>query len=297
MISSLQNPRVKAAASLRDARQRQKQRRIIIDGARELLRALQAGVQIVEVFLCEELCRSAECDALMRKLAEVRSTEIVHVARNVFEKLAFGARAEGVVGVAHPPIVSLDNLSRHLGECAADSHSRLGQPRPCELIAVLEGVEKPGNMGAVLRSADAAGVSALIVADGATDLYNPNAIRASLGTIFTLPVCAASSAEALTWLQSSKLAIYAARVDAELEYTAADFTRPSALVLGSEASGLTDVWRAEGSGSTSGSTGSASAITPIKLPMLGVADSLNVSAAAAVLFYEALRQRRSANVE
>lgn len=296
MITSVHNPRVKAAVSLRDSRQRHKQQRIIIDGARELLRALHAGVEVVEVFVCEELCRSEECRSLMRKLAEKRSPEIVHVARRVFEKLAFGARSEGVVGVAHPPIMSLDDLSHHVGESLRDSHSRHGEPRPRDLIAVLEGVEKPGNTGAVLRSADAAGVSALIVADGGTDLYNPNAIRASLGTIFTVPVCAASSDEVLAWLQSNNLAIYAARVDAELEYTAADFTRPCAIVLGSEASGLTDIWRAEGAGLavSAGATGSASAITPIKLPMLGVADSLNVSATAAVVFYEALRQRGAA---
>jgi TrmH family RNA methyltransferase len=290
VITSVHNPRVKAAARLRDARQRHKQQRIIIDGARELLRALHAGVDIIEVFVCEELCRSDECRTLLGRFSEKRPAEIIQVGRNVFEKLAFGARAEGVVGVAR----MLDtSLARHVGESLRDSHSRLGETRPRALIAVLEGVEKPGNLGAVLRSADAAGVSALIVADGGTDIYNPNAIRASLGTIFTVPVCAASSAEALAWLQSINLAIYAARVDAELEYTAADFTKPCAIVLGSEATGLTDRWSA----AETRATGSASAITPIKLPMLGVADSLNVSAAAAVLFYEALRQRRTANRE
>jgi TrmH family RNA methyltransferase len=299
LITSMHNPRVKAAARLREARQRQKQGRIIIDGARELLRAIEAGVEVVEVFVCEELCRSDDCGALFDKLPHIDSAETIPVARNVLEKLSFGARAEGVVGIAHPPNLSLNDLGRRVGEsAAADSRSRLrhcessiGEPRPRELIAVLEGVEKPGNMGAVLRSADAAGVSALIVADGGTDLYNPNAIRASLGTIFSVPVCAASSDEVLAWLKANKLAIYAARLDAELEYTSADFTRPCAIVLGGEATGLTDRWNA------AGATDTASAITPIKLPMLGVADSLNVSATAAVLFYEALRQRRMAHAE
>ena len=143
---------------------------------------------------------------------------------------------------------------------------------------MLEGVEKPGNIGAVLRSADAAGVSALIVADGGTDLFNPNTIRASLGTIFTVPVCSASAAAVRDWLLAAKLAIFAARVDAEAIYSDADFTRPAAIVLGSEAAGLTGVWSGAG-------------ITPIRLPMKGAVDSLNVSATAAVLFYEALRQR------
>jgi TrmH family RNA methyltransferase len=274
VITSLQNPRVKAAAQLRDARQRRQQGRIIIDGARELLRALQAGIEVVEVFVCEELCRSEECRRLLEALAEptAREFDTVYVAGNVFEKLAFGARAEGVVGIARERTISLAGLT-------------LPQT---PLVAVLEGVEKPGNVGAVLRSADAAGVSALIVADGGTDLYNPNAIRASLGTIFTVPVCAASSDETLAWLNERNLAIYVACVDAEIEYTEADFTRPCAIVLGSEAKGLSDDWRPV----TPRATGSASAITAIKLPMLGIADSLNVSTAAAVLFYEALRQRR-----
>jgi RNA methyltransferase, TrmH family len=276
LITSVHNPRVKAAVRLRDARQRNQQQRIIIDGARELLRALQAGVEVNEVFVCEELCRSDDCQTLFDRLSNDRSAEIILVARNVFEKLAFGARAEGVVGVAELPVRSLADLT--LPE------------NP--LIAVLEGVEKPGNLGAVMRSADAAGVSALIVADGGTDLYNPNAIRASLGTIFTMPVCAASSNETLAWLQASNLAIYAACVDAEREYTAVNFTRPCAIVLGSEANGLTERWSA-----AEWETSESPRIIPIKLPMLGVADSLNVSASAAILFYEALRQRRAANAE
>jgi TrmH family RNA methyltransferase len=147
------------------------------------------------------------------------------------------------------------------------------------LVAVLERVEKPGNVGAVLRTADAAGVSALIVADPQTDLYNPNTIRASLGTIFTLPVAQATAEETLSWLRSRRLTVFTARVDATRPYTAADFRGPAAIVLGSEAEGLTSVW-------------SGAEIQAVSLPMRGAADSLNVSATAAVLFYEALRQRR-----
>jgi TrmH family RNA methyltransferase len=287
VITSLQNPRVKAAVKLRLARERKKQARIIIDGARELLRAWQAGIDLVEVFVCEELCKSDECREVIKALAEpvahgavarahsalrTPHSELLHVSPAVFAKLAFGERAEGAVGVAKAPSTSLAGLS-----LAANP-----------LVAVLEGVEKPGNVGAVLRSADAAGISALIVADGGTDLYNPNAIRASVGTIFTVPVCTAASAETIDWLRGRGLAIYTARVDAELDYTQVDFRRPCAIVLGSEADGLTELWRP----SSSSAVVSGGAITPIKLPMLGVADSLNVSATAAVLFYEALRQRR-----
>jgi TrmH family RNA methyltransferase len=146
------------------------------------------------------------------------------------------------------------------------------------LVVVLEGVEKPGNVGAVLRSADAAGVSALIVADAGTDLFNPNAIRASLGAIFSVPTCAATSAETLDWLRRQKLSIHAARVDGSVLYTEADYRGGCALVLGAESSGLSPTWAADD-------------ISPIRLPMFGQVDSLNVSSTAAVLFYEALRQR------
>ena len=144
----------------------------------------------------------------------------------------------------------------------------------------MERVEKPGNLGALLRSADGAGVDAVIVADAVSDIWNPNAIRASLGTIFSLPLAACSSAEALAFLRSNDIAILTARVGAELDYDQADLTGPVALVVGAETSGLTEAWAGEG-------------VTPVSIPMLGLADSLNVSASAAVLFYEARRQRRA----
>lgn len=260
-ISSLHNPRVKRAVRLREGRQRQKQGRFLIDGARELLRAIEAGIELDEIFVCRALCRSAESHAAWERL-EGTAARMTHVTPALLEKLAFGGRNEGLVAVAVPPQRTLDDLVL-----------------PSEpLVAVLEGVEKPGNVGAVLRSADAAGVSALIVIDGGTDLYNPNAIRASLGTIFTVPVCAASSIETLAWLGQHGLRIYAARVDAEQLYTRADWRGPAAIVLGSEAQGLSAAW-------------SAAEVAPVRLPMRGAADSLNVSAAAAVVFYEALRQR------
>lgn len=260
-ITSLQNPRVKDAVRLRDRRHREKQGQILIDGARELARAVTAGVRVLEVFVCEPLCSGDESQRLVASLPGC-GAEILPVTEPVFEKLAFGHRTEGVLGVAEMPRPTLAEL-------------RLPQ-RP--LVAVLEGVEKPGNVGAVLRSADAAGLAAVIVADPRTDLYNPNAIRSSLGTIFTTAVCPATTAETLDWLRQHRLAIYAARADASRAYTEADYRGPTAVVLGSEAEGLSAAWNDAN-------------VRPIRLPMLGVADSLNVSAAAAVLFYEALRQR------
>ena len=179
----------------------------------------------------------------------------------MLERLAFGNRAEGVIAVAEPPRRTLADLVLP----------------PAPLVAVLEAVEKPGNVGAVLRSADAAGVSAVIVADPATDLYNPNCIRASLGTVFSVPVCVATGQQALDWLRASELTIYAARLDNATDY------RQVRLVPRAPS-----CWGAKWPGCRSGG---APRTSRLKLPMLGVADSLNISATAAVLFYEALRQR------
>lgn len=263
-ITSLQNVRLKQALKLRDRRGRDQQGRIVIDGLREIARAVQAKVEIVELFYCEPLCDSPDARQLIQQAASA-GAELLPVSEPVMEKLAFGQRGEGLVAVAKTPHQSLNSL-----KLASPANS---------VVAVLEGVEKPGNLGAVLRTADAAGIAAVIVADGSLDLYNPNAIRASLGAIFTVPVCAATSQEALAWLRDGKFRLLAARVDGASDYAAASYTGPTAIALGSEADGLTDLWR-------------ASDIAAIKLPMLGQVDSLNLSATAAILFYEALRQRQ-----
>jgi len=260
-ITSLQNVRIKDTVKLRDRRHREKQGRILIDGLRELERAVDAGVKLIEAFVYPAACQTPEAQRVLDKLT-AQGAELIEVNTSVFEKLAFGQRVEGILGVALTPRATLADLT--LPE------------NP--LVVVLEGVEKPGNVGAVSRTADGAGASALVVADPRTDLYNPNAIRASLGTLFTLPVAAASSEETLAWLRQKRLPIFAARVDGSVPYAEVDYRRPAAIVLGSEAEGLTGVW-------------SGSDITAVRLPMLGAADSLNVSATAAVLCYEALRQR------
>ena len=263
-ITSTSNPRIKAAARLRDRQGRNDQGRIIIDGVREIGRAIESGVQIAELFHFPGLSGGAEHAALLES-AKAAGAHLIEVTPEVMEKLAYGQRVEGVVAVAAAPLRTLADL----------------QPAEGALVAVVEGVEKPGNLGAILRTADAAGVQALVVADGGTDLYNPNAIRASLGAIFTVPVAAASSQQALDWLRQHQFRIVAARVDGGVDYTAADYRGRTAIVLGSEARGLSELWR-------------GADIALVHLPMLGRVDSLNLSAAAAVLFYEALRQRRGA---
>lgn len=260
-ISSIHNPRVKEAARLRERKGREEQGRIIIDGAREIERAIARGVEIQELYVCDELVTSETCRQVIEAVSQ-EGAEQLDVPPNVFAKLAFGERAEGIVAVAKTPRRQLSSFQ--LGE------------NP--LVGVLAAVEKPGNIGAVVRSADGSGVNALIVADGGTDIYNPNVIRASLGVVFTLPVLSADSRETIAWLRERGLRMFAARVDGAVDYASADFRGPAAIVLGSEAEGLSAEWQ-------------AADITSIKLPMLGTADSLNVSCTAAVLFYEARRQR------
>lgn len=261
LISSTHNPRVKAAARLRDRNGRDEQRRIIIDGVREIGRALAAGIQFIEVFVVPELCRDEPHQQLLAAVKQV-GIEQIEVTPQVMEKVAYGDRVEGIVAVAVPP-------ERELAEWHPPSHA---------LVAVVEGAEKPGNLGAILRTADAANVSAVLVADGGTDLYNPNAIRASLGAIFIVPTFRVTSEEALQWLRSHEFRIFAARVDGSIDYTAADLSGNAAIALGSEAHGLSSTWQ-------------ASYITPIRVPLMGTVDSLNLSATAAILFYESLRQR------
>jgi TrmH family RNA methyltransferase len=262
-LTSPKNPRVRAATSLRDRRERDETGMTIVDGARELGRALAGGASVLEVFVAESLLddegRAVVAEASRAGAAIQRATA------GILDRLAYGDRSDGLVAVVRIPELALDSL-----QLPADA-----------LVVVLEGVEKPGNLGAVLRTADAAGADAVIAADPRTDLFNPNAIRASLGTIFAVPLASGSSTEVRAWLAACGLSIVAARVGAPTGYTHTDLRGPVAIVLGSEAAGLTATWDGEG-------------VQTVSLPMLGVADSLNVSITAAVLLYEARRQRSSA---
>lgn len=262
VITSVQNAQVKAAVKLRDRRGRTQQGRTIIDGLREIRRAIETGFPVETVYVCPARLAGAEVEAFSRLMVRLPRAVTVEVTAEVMEKLAFGERMEGAVAVARLP-------ERGLAE--------IELPK-CPLVVVLEKVEKPGNLGAVLRTMDAVGADLLISADGGTDLFNPNAIRASLGTIFSVPVVEATTAETLAFLREQGIAMLAARVDGSVPYTTIDLTKPAAIVLGSEANGLPESWQQPD-------------VTNIHLPMRGIADSLNVSITAAVLLYEALRQR------
>jgi len=259
-ITSLTNPRVKAAVRLRDRRERETTGLTIVDGAREIVRALDAGVRVETAFIADELVRSPEAIEAVDRLRHRPTT--IPVSAAVLAKVAFGDRSDGIVAIVAIPATSLADLP----------------PPDQALIVVIEGIEKPGNLGAVLRTADAVGAHAVIAADARTDPFNPNAIRASIGTIFALPVVQASSQETLDWLAERRIRPVAAVVDAAATFTDADLTGPLAIVLGTEAAGLSDIWRTD-------------AVTAVSIPMHGIADSLNVSTAAAVLLFEAARQR------
>jgi len=260
-ISSPANPQLKAARALRDRRERDRLGRTIVDGAREVRRALEAGVVVEAAFVCDGLLAGPDARAVLDGLdrAGVRPLRLTERA---FGSVAFGDRWDGIVAVVRTPATGLDQL-----RLPADP-----------LVVVLEGIEKPGNLGAVLRTADGAGVDAVIAAAPRTDLFNPNVIRASAGTAFGVPLAAGPTAEVVDRLRDDGIRIVATRVGASRRYWDADLRGPVAIVLGSEADGLTDAWTGPG-------------IEAIGIPMAGIADSLNVSVAAAVLLYEARRQR------
>ncbi len=260
VITSVKNPRIKAVADLRGRRQREAAGLTVIDGSRELARALAGRAVVVEAFVDWERLDAEGRIAVAE--AHRRGVHVTEVAGPVLDRIAYGDRAEGVVATVRIPELALERC-----DLPADP-----------LVVVLEGVEKPGNLGAVLRSADGAGADAVVVADARTDLFNPNAVRASLGTIFALPVAAGTSADVMAWLRRRGIRIVTTRVDAPAAYSEADLRGPVAIVMGSESDGLSPVW-------------SGPDVTAVSLPMLGVADSLNVSTTAAILLYEARRQR------
>ncbi len=260
MITSRSNPKIKNIVRLQKAAERRKQNLTIIEGKREIERALISGWNMRELFVCEELAGKS-LNILKMHLNADCSVETV--TKDVFELIAYREGSDGLLALSRPMNLSLKEI-----EISTNP-----------LIIVLESVEKPGNMGAILRTADAAGVDAVIVCDPQTDLYNPNTIRASLGCIFSIPVVSTDSKDTLEWLRKNEIAVYATSLEASSDYLEAEFSNPSAIILGTEASGLSEFW-------TNNSDKN------IRIEMKGIADSLNVSVSAAVVVFEALRQRK-----
>lgn len=256
-LSSPQNPKVKHVWSLlNDNAYRKKQNQMVVEGKRECSLALKGGWKPLGIFHCPEISPSLP-DTWLHSQAKVYS-----VTKAIYEKLAYRKTTEGMLAWFEGRTHRLKDLS--LGE------------KP--LIVVLEGIEKPGNLGAMLRTADAAGVDALIVCDRKADLHHPNVIRSSIGCAFTVQVAVSDSSELQSWLEERKIAWKSATLSTQSPYTNADLSGPLALIFGTEATGLSPIW-----------------LTPaenqITIPMRGQIDSLNVSAACAVLTFEAVRQR------
>lgn len=258
-ITSIQNPRVKQIAQLSKARERREQGIVVVEGAREIALALDAGHEPEMIYVCSELFAKCDYPELLNRIAP---SKIMAFSQAVFEKVAYREGSDGLIALIKPKGHHLDNL----------------RVKDNPFIIVLESVEKPGNLGAVLRTADAAGADAVVICDPHTDLYNPNAIRSSVGCIFTVQVAVCSSIECLMWLKSNGIRTYAAELTASEWYQDCNFTGPSAIIMGTEADGLTDYWL-------------KNADKRIKIPMRGVIDSLNVSVSTAVLTFEAMRQR------
>ncbi len=267
-ITSPTNPRVRAAAALRDAAARRQTGLTLVDGRRELARAAAAGIELVDVFVHAERITATDAD-LTDLLAGVArgGARITALAPRAFDRIAFGSRNEGLVGVVRFAARTLDALTMPGG-------------RPLLLV---EGVEKPGNLGAMLRTADAAGLAGVVACDPRTDPANPAAIRASLGTVFTVPLAVATTADAIAWCARTGRRVVAAMPEGSLLWHDAPLAGDTAILLGSEAHGISAAWL------TAAAAG-VIVLETVRLPMHGAADSLNVSATAAVLAYEARRQ-------
>jgi len=268
-VTSPQNPRVKRIIKLNDRRARDEARQTVVEGVREVGLALGRGVVPVEAWLCPELIEGKEAEAAaahLRAIAATGMSELFLVSPEVFAKMAYRGESGGLLLVLAYRSPSLNKL----------------QFRGAPFLVVVEEAEKPGNLGAILRTADAAGADAVVVPTPAggkgTDIHNPNVIRASLGACFTVPTVATGNDEAIRWLKQRGIAIVAATPAAEALYTDTDLTGPVAVAVGSEARGLSDAWL-------------AAADRRVRIPMAGEVDSLNLSASAALLMYEVVRQR------
>ena len=258
-ITSFQNPKIKNILLLQEkSRERKKQGLFVVEGERELLLALEGGYNVEMLFTCTQLKPLAV--EVVQKLSEV--SKLYDLSKPVFDKLAYRENSDGLIAIVKAKPNGLENVK------LSDN----------PFIIVLEAVEKPGNLGAIMRTADAAQVDAVVVCDPLCDMYNPNVIRSSVGCLFTTQIAIATSEEVLVWLRKNGVASYAAELQASQWYHETDMCKACAVVMGTEADGLTDFWL-------------KNADARIKIPMRGKIDSLNVSVSTAVLTFEAMRQR------
>ncbi len=263
-ISSGQNSKIKELLALQEkSKLRREKKLFVVEGRRELEHCLNSGFKAKSLFVCPEIIEKSDLEKIT-ELAEKSnsSCNLIEVPVNLYNKIAYRGGTEGV-------IAEMVEKDRNLHDI---------QIGPNPLIVVLEAVEKPGNLGAILRTADAAGVDAVVICDPLTDIYNPNLIRASIGAVFTRQVVTASSEEAIKWLKDNEINILTAQLQDSKWYYDTDMSKATAIVLGAEDTGLTEEWRKV-------------ADAHIKIPMQGNLDSLNVSVSAAILLFEAVKQR------
>lgn len=268
-VTSAQNPKIKELLALQEkSRLRREKNLFVVEGKRELGHCMDAGHLVRTLFTCPEICQEQDIEEISEKLLVQGplpgqcEPSLIEIPAALYEKVAYRGSTEGLIAETVIRPFGLQDL-------------RVGEN---PLIVVLESVEKPGNLGAVLRSADSAGADAVIVCDPLTDLYNPNLIRASIGAVFSVPTVTAGSQETIDWLKARNIRILTAQLQDSGLYYDTDMTTGTAIVMGTESTGLTDIWR-------------KNADRHIRIPMLGKLDSLNVSVSAAILLYEAVRQR------
>lgn len=256
-LTSAQNSKIKNLVLLQKPRHRREQGLFVIEGRLEIERALAAGYQITSIFFCPEMISPSEVEQ-----SDGIASEIFSITPELYEKITYRGSTGGVVATARQQKHTLDGL--------------VLKENP--LLIVLESVEKPGNLGAILRTADAAGVDAVIVCDPQTDIYNPNVIRSSIGCLFTVPVFTGNTPEVIDLLKTNGVAIFCTSLTASVPYQTINLKMPSAIVMGTESTGLTREWLDHSDQN-------------IIIPMSGAADSLNVSTSAAIVVFEAKRQR------
>lgn len=270
IIQSRKNPRVLKLAALREnRRERERTGLFVIEGMRELERAIARKIEITELYFCPELLRNESAGKILETVRADKKIEIVELSRLAMEKASYRENPEGLIAVARSRKHGLNDLKINLPAGSAP------------LFLVVEGIEKPGNLGALLRTADSAGCTAVIACALTGDVYNPNVVRASQGTLFSMPFALGGNEEVAAWLRERGIAVFAMAPAAEKSYFDCDFTRPCAILLGTEATGLSDFWLGGGNAETAA------------IPQKGLADSLNVSTAGAVALFEALRQRET----
>ncbi|MBP9854870.1 MAG: RNA methyltransferase [Candidatus Omnitrophica bacterium] len=254
MITDIQSDSVITVNRLRTRDYRKLSGLVIVEGYPEVSRAVKAGIPIDVLYICPEIFTPTE--------NEFTGLNVVEVSKDVFAKMAFGSRLKGILAICRPKQLQLNDI--------------VLKPNP--LIVVLENVEKPGNLGAVIRTSDGAGVDAVIMCDGKTDIFNHHVVRSSIGTIFCVQTVSAEKEELYSYLKQNNIQIFTATAKANNVYTAVDFRRGSAIILGNEHDGVSEFWQERSDQS-------------IKIPMLGQASSLNVTVSASILIYEAHRQR------